>query len=279
MRIKFAFFGTSDFSVVILEILKKGGFIPSLIITTPDKPQGRNLVMTPSPVKIWAEKNDIRTLSPEKLDSAFINELNKEKWDVFVTASYGKIIPLEILNIPKRKSLNVHPSLLPEFRGPSPIQSMILENKKETGVSIMLMDEEMDHGPIVAQAKIKISEWPNYGVLEKELAELSGNLLVETLPKWVNREIESVPQNHSKATYTKMIEKEDGLIDIEDGNDYLNFRKIMAYERWPRAYFIKNGKRIVINDAKFEDEKLEILLVTPEGKKTMSYRVFKDLRL
>jgi methionyl-tRNA formyltransferase len=272
---KFAFLGTSEFSIFILEVLKKAGYIPSLLITAPDKPKGRKLVMTPPLTKVWAEKNDIKVLQPTKLDEEFIQKLKKEEWDLFIVASYGKIIPGEVLDIPKYKSINVHPSLLPELRGPSPIQGMILKDKKNTGVSIMLMDEKMDHGPILAQESVTINEWSKASVLEEKLAKVSGDLLIQVIPNWISGKIKPQVQDHDKATFVKMIKKEDAEIDLND-DDYLNYRKILAYERWPRTFFFKDGKRVIVNEAKFEDGKLEILRVTPEGKKEMDYSLFKN---
>jgi methionyl-tRNA formyltransferase len=268
--IKFAFFGTSDVSIHVLEELKNAGLLPSLIITTPNKPKGRNLVLTPPQTKVWGDKNGVRVIQPPKLkDGSLEQELKKEEWDVFVVASYGRIIPDAILEIPKHKSINMHPSLLPELRGPSPIMTMILEDKKETGVTIMLMDKEMDHGPILAQEEVLINEWPCVSVLEEQLAGIGGRMLIDVLLKWVEGKIEPKEQNHDKATFTKMMKKEEAEINLED-DDYLNYRKIMAHERM-KPYFFKDGKRVIINSADFVDGELKILRVTPEGKKEIDY--------
>src|SRR3989344_3166071 len=146
----FVFFGTPEFAVVVLDELKEHGLTPSLIVTAPDKKRGRKLLLTPQPVKIWAEKNNISILQPEKLDSHFIQGLQHTTYDLFIVAAYGKIIPKSILSLPRHGALNVHPSLLPAFRGASPIQSAILY-ANITGTTIMLMDEVLDHGHIVAQ--------------------------------------------------------------------------------------------------------------------------------
>jgi len=269
-KIKFAFFGTSEVSVFVLDELKKAEMLPSLIITTPDKPKGRNLVLTPPLTKVWGDENGVRVVQPAKLrDGELLKELQKDEWDVFVVASYGRIIPDEILETPMYKSINVHPSLLPELRGPSPIMSMILEDKKETGVTIMLMDAEMDHGAILAQEKVSINEWPCLSELERQLAGIGGRMLVDVLPKWVSGNVEPQKQDHSQATLTKKIGKEEAKINLSD-DDYLNYRKIMAYERL-KPFFFKDGKRVVINSVDFVDGKLKILRVTPEGKKETDY--------
>ena len=150
----FAFFGTDEFSVIILEELKNAGLLPARIVTATDKKMGRGMRLTPPPVKLWAQKNNISFLQPEKLDDGFFFELSTCNLQLFIVASYGKIIPKKILDIPTHSSLNVHPSLLPLYRGPSPLETQILDGAGETGVTIMKMDEEMDHGPILAQREL-----------------------------------------------------------------------------------------------------------------------------
>ena len=156
-RIKFVFFGTPELSVEILEHLKENGFIPSLIVTNPDRPQGRKMILTPPPVKLWAQKNEIKFLQPEKLDSVFNLQLATYNPQLFIVVAYGKILPKKVLEIPEKGTLNIHYSLLPKYRGASPIESAILNDDKDTGVSIMLMDERMDHGPVVAQQRPEIT--------------------------------------------------------------------------------------------------------------------------
>lgn len=277
-KIKFSFFGSSRFSVIILDELEKAGYIPACIVTTPDKPKGRKLVMTPTAVKDWAVAKNIRVLDPAKLDTEFVKSLNTESWDVFIVASYGKIIPANVIDIPKHKTLNVHPSLLPKYRGASPLQNAILDDAKQTGVTIMSIDKKMDHGPIVAQENVTVEEWPTYEVFEEMMAKKGGELLAKVLPEWVAGKIEAKEQNHLEATATKKIEKEDGQISILD-DPYLNFRKIQAFHEWPQAYFMHahNGKdiRVKITSASFADGKLIISKVIPEGGKEISYSDFE----
>ena len=140
-KYKIAFFGTPDIAVMVLEELKKANIIPTLIITAPDKPKGRKLIMTPPPVKIWALKNNIIAMQPEKLDDNVLNMLSKGNYDLFIVASYGKILKKELIEIPKYKTINVHPSLLPKLRGASPIISAILRDEKKTGVTIIIIME------------------------------------------------------------------------------------------------------------------------------------------
>src|SRR3989338_8882184 len=144
----FAFFGTSEFAVKILGRLIESGYVPSLVITTPDKPKGRKMIMTPPPIKVFAQSHNLKIAQPASL---LTYNLQPTIYNLFIVASYGKIIPKSILDIPKFGTLNVHPSLLPKFRAPSPIQAFILSGEKKTGVTIMLMDDKIDHGQILAQ--------------------------------------------------------------------------------------------------------------------------------
>lgn len=255
---KFVFFGTDDFSVTVLDELKSAGFLPSLIITVPDKPRGRGLRLSPSHAKQWAEKN--------KITVSFDCSSLTDDYQLFVVASFGKIIPKAMLDIPKYGALNVHPSLLPKYRGASPIESQILADEKEVGVTIILMDEQMDHGPILAQRKIETR-------LRKVFAEEGGKLLVETLQKWLAGKIEPKPQDETRATYTKKLVKTDGEINLND-DSYKNFLKIQAFQGSIGTYFLRKNIRVIIKDAEFEDGKLIISRVIPEGKKEMPYHDF-----
>jgi len=287
----FVFWGTSPFSIGVLDALKEGEIIPDVIITAPDKPKGRNLMITPPRVKIWAKQNNIPVLQPETLDDSFLadfkNFVNLMNLKLAVVASYGKIIPRVILDMPKYGTLNVHPSLLPRLRGASPIQSAIL-SEDTTGVTIMLLDDKMDHGPIVAQKEIPIAPWPpKASELEKILAHEGGRLLGEIIPKWIVGKITAREQEHDIATYTKKFTKEDGLIDLS-GDPTMNFRKIQAFDVWPKAYFFteRHGtkasgdaraskkNRVIVTDAELIEGKLLIKKVLPEGKKEMKYGDF-----
>ncbi len=287
---KFTFFGTDDFSVNVLEKLFEKGFVPALVVTAPDRPAGRGQQIQSPAAKIWADSKKIKTLQPEKLDENFIVELKniagENNFDFFIVASYGKIIPESVLNIPKKGTLNVHPSLLPMYRGASPIETAILEDNKETGVTIMLMDKEMDHGPILEQEFVDITEWPKKIDLEKQFAEIGGELLSQIIPAWLAGEIIEQEQEHNYATFTKKIKKEDGLIEIKDLNlDFPKlekrsvFLKVKALNPWPGVYFfvdhLEKKTRIKITDADFIDSKTVITKVIPEGKKEMTFEDFK----
>ena len=266
MKTDFAFFGTDNFSVGVLDELKKVGFLPTLIITSPNKPKGRGLKITPPPAKLWAIENKIDFVQPEKLDAEFNLPLG-------IVASYGKILPAKILASFPKGALNVHPSLLPKYRGASPIQAQILNDEKKVGITIILMDEKMDNGPILASL-----EFPNEILdsikLSEKLATEGGKLLAETMPKWLAGEIKPIPQDNSQATFCQKITKEDGLIDL-NGNPRQNFLKIQAFAGWPGAYFFveQNGKKIrmKITKASFVNGQLKIESVIPEGKKEVYY--------
>lgn len=277
-NVRFVYFGTPEFAAIILDELEAAGYLPTLIVSAPPKPKGRKLVLTPSEVEVWGKTHDIPVMTPTTLkNEEIIPLLQKEGAHLFVVAAYGKIIPKTILDIPSHGVINVHPSLLPKFRGSAPIESAILSEETRTGVTIMQLDEEMDHGPVIAQRERIIANWPPRGSeLTRDLAHFGGKLLAEIIPEWLNG-LKAFPQDHSRATFTKKITKEDGLIDLS-GDPLLNYKKIRAYDEWPGAYFFleRNGKdtRVKITDAEYKNGSLTILRVIPEGKKEMSYEDF-----
>jgi methionyl-tRNA formyltransferase len=278
----FIFFGTGPIAVLALSEMELNGLLPSLIVTAPEKPVGRGRILTPSPVSTWAQARQIEIMTPEDIDELFLAELWEQKdarsVQVFLVIDYGKILPKRLLEMPERGVLNMHPSLLPRLRGPSPIRSAILADEKSTGVTVMLLDEKMDHGPIIAQRKVSISEWPPRGrELDEILAKEGGKLVSEILPLWVTGEIESREQNHDVATYCKIFLKEDGLLDLSE-DPYKNLLKIRAFDGWPGTYTFmeKNGKqiRVQILDAHIAQGKLIIDRVKPEGRNEMSFADF-----
>lgn len=281
-EIKFAFLGSSRLSVIVLDELFSKGLVPRFIITTPDKPVGRKMIMTPNVVKTWAKEKNIPCYDPIKLDETFIQNIKdisqKEQCQFFLIASYGKIIPKNLIEIPPHKTLNIHPSLLPKYRGPSPLPTAILDDVKDTGISIMVLDQEMDHGPVISQENIKMEEWPSYEDFEEMMAKKGADLFASIIIDWINGKIIPSEQDHTKASYTKKISKEDGQISL-DGPAYENFRKIQAYQTWPKAFFNINhhGKeiKVKITQAKFEKGNLQILKVIPEGGREMSFEDFK----
>ena len=288
-KLKIIFMGTPDFAAPALKQLVSNNYEISAVITAPDKPIGRKQEVTPPPIKKLALQYKIPVLQPEKilnsswpkpdLKSQILN-LNP---DLIVVSAYGKIIPKEILDIPQYGSLNIHPSLLPKYRGPSPIQFAILNGEKITGATIMLMDEKMDHGPILAQEKIEIPSDETSQTLHDKLAQLGADLLIKTIPQYVQGEIKPKPQDEKNASYTKILTREDGKIDWRKSAESIE-RQIRAFTPWPGAWTI-DGKRLKILKAKVVDKKdgltfktkrgyLLLEMVQPEGKKTMSGEEF-----
>lgn len=233
-KLKIIFLGTPEFGAIILEKLAEINFKPILVITAPDKPVGRKQILTPPPVKVIAQKYKIPILQPDKiLDSKF--KIQDSKPDLIVVAAYGQILPKEILDIPKRGSLNVHPSLLPKYRGASPIQYAILNGDKKTGVTIMLMEEKMDRGPILNQRTLEIEKDETSTTLHRKLANLGAGLLMETISKWMQGMIKPRPQDDAQATYTKILTREDGKINWKKTAKDLE-QEIRAFDYWPGSF-------------------------------------------
>jgi len=233
---KYIFFGTPEFAAIVLEELINSGYVPEAVICNPDEPVGRKQILTPPPTKILAGKYGIHILQPETLANYKL-QITNYKPDLAIVAAYGKIIPKNILGIPHRGTINVHPSLLPKYRGASPIQYAILNGEKGTGVTIMKIDEEMDHGPIISNVKIQISNDDTYDSLSQKLAISGAELLIKTIPDYISGEIKPVEQDHSKATYTKIIKKEDGKIDWSKSAGEIE-RVTRAFYPWPTAWTI-----------------------------------------
>lgn len=267
-------------SVGVLNELKIRGFAPVLIITTEDKPKGRNLLLTPPEVKIWAIENKIPFLQLKTLKDENVLDQIKSisgEVDVSVVASYGKIIPRKILDFPKYGTLNVHPSLLPKLRGASPIETAIL-TETETGVTIIKLDEEIDHGPILAQQKtinFESDGVPYADELEKTLAKKGAEILIEVFDKILTNNLIETPQKHDQATFCKKLDKKNAFIELSDSPKN-NLRKIRAYQKLKPYFFDinNNNKRIVIKNARLENENLVIEKVLPEGGKEISYKEY-----
>lgn len=279
---KIAYFGGEPIGVPVLERLCDAGFTPQLVVTNPDRPQGRKMTLTPPPLKEWAAAHDIEIFQPENLkQKEDLKPLTETDWDLFIVVAYSNLIPKWLLDLPKHKTLNLHPSLLPKYRGPSPIRSVILADDKQTGMTIIELDEKMDHGPILDQAilDIKDEEWPLPGnELDSRLAALGGQLLCDTLPRWLAGEITPTPQDHAAATFTKKISKADSELKIDPHNlpageeARAAFLQICAYAGWPETFFIHEGKRIKITKAELTPEgELRLLRIIPSGKKEMDF--------
>lgn len=243
---KIIFFGTSEFAAKILEALLSADYEVRVLVAQPDKPVGRHQTPTPPPTKVLALKNKIKTLQPVDLKTdEFLSDLKKLKPDLIITAAYGKILPKEILELPKLGAINVHGSLLPKFRGASPIQYAIWQGETEAGVTIMLMDEIMDHGPIIVEEAINIAPDDTSGTLHDKLADLGAKLLIKTLPRFLNEEIESQDQDMTQVTYTKILTRDDGRINWSKPAIEIE-RQIRAFTPWPGSFTEVEGKRLKI---------------------------------
>ena len=272
-KINFIFFGTPHVASDTLEILFMHGIVPSVIVTSPDRPSGRGMKMTSSPVKLWADANNIPVLQPEKLDEEFSSNLSRFACPLAIVVAYGKIIPESIISSFPKGILNIHYSLLPKYRGASPVESALLNNDQETGITIQKMVYELDAGDIVSMERVSVMPNDNTTTLRARLIKVGAEILAQTLPEYVAGRINPVPQDHTHKTKCGKMKKEDGDI-TEETSDQIKWNKFRAYFEWPRTYFFKDGKRIIISDASFEDGKFVIKKVIPEGKKEIEYRQF-----
>jgi methionyl-tRNA formyltransferase len=288
------FIGTTEFGIPTLEKLKAQHELV-LVISQPDRPFGRKKELTPPPVKVWALKNNIQVLQSENISNlkALIEEA---KPDLSIVAAYGQIIPKNILDIPKFKSINIHGSLLPKYRGASPIQATILNLEPEAGITLIQMDEKMDHGPMLAKSSIKLNSTETFPELYKKLADLAASLIEKTLPDFFEGKIRPEEQLHERATFCKMIKRDDAKIDWSKPAKQID-AMVRAYNPEPGTWTTLDGKTIkilktsIINDHKIElpgkiyfhqsqlavktlDNSLIIAQIQPEGKSVMSGKDF-----
>ena len=272
----FAFFGTPDVSSKTLELLKAAGYIPKLIITAPDRPVGRHFVMTPSPTKAWADENGIETMQPEKITTELVDDIRSRTAshgiELLIVVAYGKILPESLISMPKFGTLNIHYSLLPKYRGASPVESAILNGETTTGVSIQKMVYALDAGPIIAESSTAIEPNETTHELRDRLIVIGADLLARTLPDFLAGSITPEPQDESQMTHCGKIKKEDGLVNPATDNPQILWNKYRAYHGWPGIYFMSDeGKRIKITAARFEHGRFIIEKVIPEGKKEVAW--------
>lgn len=273
MNNNFAFFGTPEVASDTLDILFGAGYIPKIIITSPDRRAGRGMHMTESPVSVWAKEHNIACIKPEKLDGVFIEELKKYEIDLSIVIAYGKILKEDLIKIPKLGTINIHYSLLPKYRGASPVEEALLRGDEVTGVSIQQMEFKLDSGPIIAKQEVSIDEDELKTDLLKKLTKIGGELLRDKLEDIFNKNISPEIQEESNASYCSKINKEDGQIG-QNSNPLLDYNKYRAFHGWPGVYFFHNGKRIKVVKAKYENDSFVIERVIPEGKKEIDYQEF-----
>jgi len=277
----FAFFGTPDIAVTALEEMATFGYLPSLVVCNPDAPVGRKQIITPPPVKVWAEAHNIPVFQPTTLkDRDALTPLTSTQFDFFVVLAYGKIMPQWLIELPRYGTINAHPSLLPKLRGASPIRSTLLYDLSACGVTIMQMDAELDHGPIITQMPVDLQGLPIPGRdLDTTLARMSGCLLVDVMQKLPSGDITPTPQDHTKATFCTKITKDMAELALDPYNlptgdeAFALYRKICAFDGWPGTFFFHNGKRIKITAATYDQttETLSITRIIPEGKKETTF--------
>lgn len=263
-----AFMGTPDIAVYFLEYLSvQYGAKPNLVITNPDQAEGRKKILTPSPVKQFAIKNEIDCLTAETTQDL---ETLLSKYDFVCVFAYGALLPQSIIDAPKYGTVNIHPSLLPEYRGPSPIITAILNDTKRTGVTLMKLVRAMDAGPIIAQSPIDISHWDTYTVHEREMAQIGARLLHDYMPDYVTGALFVEEQNHEQATYCPKYSKGDMEIDL-NAEPYHQYRTYCAFSK---PFFISNGTRYVVNLAHYETEHNRFIIkrVTPADKKERDFQ-------
>lgn len=246
-ELRIAFMGTPAFSVVILEALLKNNFPIFLAFTQEDKIVGRKKILEKSPVKLFCEKKNIPVFTPKKIDADVVQCLRDYKVNLVILVAYGKILPPAFLDTPALGAINVHPSLLPKFRGPSPVQNALLHGEKITGSTIMLMNAGVDTGDILSQKEFFIEDAETYPNLKQRLATFSAQLLVETLDSFLQDKIIPRKQDSSQASYCQLIRREDGQIDWHDAGIVI-FNRFRAFSGWPGVYALweneKSPKRI-----------------------------------
>lgn len=294
---KIVFMGTPDYAVATLEALINAGHDVAAVFAQPDKPVGRKQILTPPPVKICAQKHSIPVFQPHTLrDGQAAGILGNIKPDIIVVVAYGKILPEDILSAAKYGCVNGHASLLPKYRGASPIQWCIVCGETKTGVTVMQMDKGMDTGDILKTAEVRIGDNETAEELFERLSVLTAELMTETLSAIEKREIVPVKQDDSKASYAPIIRKEMALLDFSKSAREV-YNAVRGYYSWPCAYFFLNGKRIKVIKAEIgsgsslkpgsvadnkdnleiacaDGSSVKITVLQPEGSKQMTARQF-----
>jgi methionyl-tRNA formyltransferase len=253
------FFGTAALAIPALDALSKSAEISvKMVVTQPDKPVGRHQELIGNPVKQYARTMNLPILQAKKLreNRKLLEKIHEIKPDLFIVEAYGKILPRELLDIPKHGAINIHISLLPKYRGASPVQQALLNGDTETGITIIKMNEEMDSGDVIFTKSIAIGEDDNLESLTNKLALLGGAVIDEAAIDYMKGRLQGTPQDHSKATFCKKIAKEDGRIhwNLSTAEEIRN--QIRALTPWPSCYTLWEGKRLKISEAETEEGSL-----------------------
>ncbi len=275
---RYVYFGTPQISAVILGKLIDAGMPPVALVCNPDRPAGRKQMLTPPPTKALIVERGARGVDifqPEKLDSRFTFHISRFEPDLFIVAAYGKIMPKEVLDIPRLGTIGVHFSLLPKYRGASPLQTAILNGEVETGVSLYLLDEKMDEGPVLAQSKVQIAN-RGFSELSEDCTNLAGEMLTRLLPEFVAGKTALQPQDHNQATYTRKFTTVDAFVEPRDlqaaesgSKEKANaiLRRIRALNPEPGAWTTRDGKRMKLLNAEIQNGKLTLTAIHFEGQK------------
>lgn len=262
MRI--VFMGTPDFAVETLEKIIENGYDVVAVVTQPDKPKGRDKKLSPPPVKECALKHNLTVLQPQRArDEAFVQELKRYNPDAIVVVAFGQILPESILHMTKYGCINVHASLLPQYRGASPIQWAVIDGCKKTGVTTMLMDEGIDTGDILMVREYELAKKETGGSLFDKLSLLGAELLIETLKGMETDSIKPIKQDDEKSSYVKMLTKAMGHIDFTKNANEIE-RLIRGLNPWPSAFTYMNKKMLKIWDADVSED-IEVPQNSPVG--------------
>jgi methionyl-tRNA formyltransferase len=268
--LRFAYFGTPKVASDTLEVLIMRGFVPSVVVTSPDAPRGRGLSLAPSETKVCALAHGITVLTPASLNLEMVAEIQQYGCDFAIVVAYGKIFPEELIDSFPLGVLNVHYSLLPKYRGATPLESALLAGERETGVTIQKMVRELDAGDILAQKVETILPSDTARELRPRLIELGATLLADTLPAYLAGDIVPVKQDEFRASRSQKLKKEEGLLSLDDSTE-VNWNKYRAYADSIGTYFFQRGKRLKITKASLTNGKFIIERVIPEGKREMEY--------
>ena len=279
-NLRVVFFGSSEYSVIVKKALTDK-FGLALVVTAPDKPSGRKRKLTPTRVKKLALKNKIDVITPAKLDKTAIENITKAQPDFLVVCDYGLILPKELLKVPKYGALNIHHSLLPKYRGPTPVPSAILAGEKKSGVTIISMSEDVDAGDILAQKEYILKEDETCDSLLTALNTQGAQLVIDVIESYLSGSVKKIKQDSSKATFTHRLTKQDGFIDLDNPPDPEKLdRMIRAYYPWPgvwcrltvhgRQFTVKFLPPTILPSHKPTDP----FLIQPEGKRPMTIKEF-----
>lgn len=267
--LKIVFIGSGEFAEIIIRGLILMDLNIALIISEKGKPSGRTKKIGQTPVSITAHEFNKNVIETENIKND-ISKISSVNPDLIILSDFGQIIPQNILDIPKIYAINLHPSLLPKYRGATPIQTAILNNDKETGLSVIKMSSEIDKGSVIYQNKIEINPEDTTYSLKIRLANLGLRSLIDILPEIQKNNLKEIPQNEKAATNTRKINKSDGEINWKENISKID-SQIRAFFPWPGSFTFIDGKRLIIHRAHIDDDKLVLDIIQPEGKGVMTF--------